>query len=73
MATEVIIKHSWMNSSHYHCKCGAEIRFLRRVRWNENTGAQAIGICNNCDMMMVEREHGRLRWVSALRRKLRLV
>ena len=48
----------WMHSNHYHCKeCSAEISFLSRIPWNAHSVVRAIGICKQCNILMIEHEH----------------
>jgi len=49
---------TWIYSSHYHCKkCGAEITFIKRIKWNPSCGVKAMGICGQCDKIFIEKEY----------------
>ena len=62
----------WMYSEHYHCKaCGTQMTFLTRKPWQSGNGVCAIGLCEQCNMVLVEREKGKPRWCSGLRWALR--
>ena len=62
----------WLHSEHYHCKkCGAQMTLMTRTPWQVANGVCAIGLCKQCNMVLVERERGRPRWSCGLRWALR--
>lgn len=64
---KVLSVFKWMKSSHYHCKkCEGEIKFLTRLNLNVYCdGVMAIGICSQCNVIMVEYEKkSNAKWIS---------
>ena len=53
----------WLKATHHHCKCGGEITFLGRLPWKPGHGVGAIGVCLECDLLFVESEHTKPKWI----------
>lgn len=59
----------WMNVDHYHYKeCQSEVPCIWSFGWKLEggigPGVRRMGICDRCDLLLVENEKGPLLWVS---------
>lgn len=67
------IEGEWLSGTHKHCRsCGAEVTFLRRLKWKVDSGVRAIGVCLDCGILVVESEHRSFRNFFRKLRRVRL-
>lgn len=57
---------TWLHADHFHCKdCNNQMTFLTRLSWDFSdgyVGIRALGICQDCRLLIVESEHGRIKY-----------
>ena len=58
--------NQFMYSDHYHCKiCGRQIEFIVRLNWIVNSGVRALGVCQWCNLILIEYEQRKtLEWIN---------
>ncbi len=50
---------------HYHCKkCSAVMKPKFRLGWAVEYGVRCVHQCLNCNLVFIEQEHGRGKWIK---------
>ncbi len=57
----------WMGGegTHFHCKeCGHVVDYVAALHWKPIVGVRRLGICQKCELMLIQSEHKKIRWIK---------